>query len=101
MCFEYMHLSMCGDLIDFFLLKTPRPPRSTRPDSPFPYTTLVRSGIDLDEGPSPEVIDLEPGQVEERSYRGGVYGILDSELTDWLSSEIGIRREMQIGRAHV
>src|SRR3546814_18611501 len=27
----------------FFVLRIRRPPRSTRPDTPFPYTTLFRS----------------------------------------------------------
>ncbi len=57
-------------------------------------TDLTTVGIGLDEGPIPGDIELEPGQVDERSYRGGVYGVVESELFDWLSSEIGIRREM-------
>src|SRR3546814_14451934 len=31
----------------FFFLMIRRPPRSTRPDTLFPYTTLFRSGLDL------------------------------------------------------
>src|SRR3546814_1330728 len=31
----------------FFFLRTPRPPRSTRNDTLFPYTTLCRSGAAL------------------------------------------------------
>ena len=57
-------------------------------------TDLATTGIDLKEGPIPDNIDLEPGEVDERSYRGGLYAIVDSELFDWLSSEVGIRREM-------
>src|SRR3546814_12441352 len=34
---------MCGG---FFFLMIRRPPRSTRTDTPFPYTTLFRSGGD-------------------------------------------------------
>lgn len=57
-------------------------------------TDLSTTGIDLDEGPIPDDIDLEPGDADERAYRGGLYAIVDSELTDWLSTEVGIRREM-------
>lgn len=57
-------------------------------------TDLMTTGIDLEEGPIPDNIDLEPGDADERSYRGGLYAIVDSELTEWLSSEVGIRREM-------
>ncbi len=54
---------------------------------------LSSPGIDLEEGGFPDEIALEPGDADERSYRGGFYGIVESELSSWLSSEIGIRRE--------
>src|SRR3546814_12426395 len=34
----------CSDIICFFFLMIRRPPRSTRTDTLFPYTTLFRSG---------------------------------------------------------
>src|SRR3546814_1149102 len=49
-----------------------RPPRSTRTDTLFPSTTLVRSGdeypmlIVADQSPAAEI---EPRQVEERQHR--------------------------------
>jgi len=50
--------------------------------------------IELEEGPVPTNVAIDPGQLEERIYRGGLYLIAESELASWLSSEIGIRREM-------
>src|SRR3546814_9836494 len=38
-------------LLCFFFLMTRRPPRSTRTDTLFPYTTLFRSGVDVADGP--------------------------------------------------
>src|SRR3546814_20644041 len=38
-----MCLVLCSLLIVFLFLMLPRPPRSTRPDKLFPYTTLFRS----------------------------------------------------------
>src|SRR3546814_20072457 len=40
-------------LIIFFFVTRRRPPRSTRTDTPFPYTTLVRSGVVHVEAPGP------------------------------------------------
>src|SRR3546814_11296619 len=34
---------VCGDIYYFFILMIQRPPRSTRTDPLFPYTTLCRS----------------------------------------------------------
>ncbi|MBY0401184.1 TonB-dependent receptor [Myxococcota bacterium] len=56
-------------------------------------TDLSSPQIELEEGDVPDNIDLDPQQVDERVYRGGVYGIVESEFSGWLSSEIGIRRE--------
>src|SRR3546814_956406 len=39
-------LYVVGKLIVVFLLMIRRPPRSTRTDTLFPYTTLFRSGLD-------------------------------------------------------
>ncbi|MBK7948302.1 MAG: TonB-dependent receptor plug domain-containing protein [Deltaproteobacteria bacterium] len=50
--------------------------------------------IELEEGPVPANVAIDPGQLEERIYRGGLYLVAESELASWLSSEIGIRREM-------
>src|SRR3546814_2647167 len=53
-------LSFC--VIFFFFLMIRRPPRSTRTDTLFPYTTLFRSGIDRLQ----EVDRLNPGRSERR-----------------------------------
>src|SRR3546814_10570653 len=50
-------------LFSFLMIR--RPPRSTRTDTLFPYTTLFRSGIE-----SPDLIaDRRPGQGLERDHR--------------------------------
>lgn len=54
------------------------------------------NGIDLREGPVPSTIDnpsLVPAEVEQRFNRLGAYAILESEFSEWVSTEIGIRRE--------
>src|SRR3546814_12953356 len=45
MCFVSLSLLWCSELlfVVFFLLMIRRPPRSTRTDTLFPYTTLFRS----------------------------------------------------------
>jgi outer membrane receptor protein involved in Fe transport len=54
---------------------------------------LSTPGIDLQEGAFPDGVALDPEDVDERIYRGGFYGVVESELSGWLSSELGIRRE--------
>src|SRR3546814_10760313 len=48
--FNYSHFSFCF----FFFLMIRRPPRSTRTDTLFPYTTLFRSPCDLSSRHSPD-----------------------------------------------
>src|SRR3546814_6557168 len=49
-------------MLFFFFLMIRRPPRSTRTDTLFPYTTLFRSGV--------EILGLQPGPSgEERGFR--------------------------------
>jgi len=66
-----------------------------------PTTHLVSLGVDgstfaieLEEGISPVSTVPDAGELEERIWRGGLYLVAESELASWLSSEIGIRREM-------
>src|SRR3546814_11988011 len=40
-----MTRSTCTDVSIIFFFMNGRPPRTTRPDTPFPYTTLFRSKI--------------------------------------------------------
>lgn len=57
-------------------------------------TDLSTFAIELEDGPIEEDIAVEPTELQERIYRGGVFAIVESEFSSWLSSEIGIRREM-------
>src|SRR3546814_16016343 len=43
-CIEHLSVQMCISF--FFFLMIRRPPRSTRTDTLFPYTTLFRSDVD-------------------------------------------------------
>src|SRR3546814_14235870 len=45
-CIFFCHM-LCTDLCFFFFLMIRRPPRSTRTDTLFPYTTLFRSTWNL------------------------------------------------------
>src|SRR3546814_7868085 len=61
----------------------PRPPRSTRTDTLFPYTTLFRSGGDGGRDRVVEEIDVEAdvqvgirGQVGQRGFHGGAHADL-------------------------
>src|SRR3546814_14050776 len=58
-----------------------RPPRSTRTDTLFPYTTLFRSG---------RVLALDP--VEQRQRRGGVARVLHPGIVE----QIGIGEDVEI-----
>src|SRR3546814_14170667 len=44
MLFDFSASLGCRDCVFFFFLMIRRPPRSTRTDTLFPYTTLFRSG---------------------------------------------------------
>src|SRR3546814_17667524 len=69
---------MVIDILSFFFLMLRRPPRSTRTDTLFPYTTLFRSGQeDLPAEPHELVVAeaghgrLHPGKdEEEEQYLG-------------------------------
>src|SRR3546814_11208132 len=65
-----------------------RPPRSTRPDTLFPYTTLFRSGLRWCElhAPQPQGPVLLHQDFRTGNYmvdRQGLTGILDWEFCDW------------------
>src|SRR3546814_2322991 len=56
--FVFSLLSESLSILSFFFLMIRRPPRSTRTDTLFPYTTLFRSGRgDLEKGDRPAGID--------------------------------------------
>src|SRR3546814_7039002 len=61
-----------------------RPPRSTRTDTLFPYTTLFRSVITVKSQPIPKVVEL-PGRVQATrtaEVRARVDGIVQRRLYD-------------------
>src|SRR3546814_20351695 len=79
-CYDYVYWSIslfcvicCIDLFFFFLMIR-RPPRSTRTDTLFPYTTLFRSlvlhNISLPPGRfgGPEVVDLFLNRLDYGSH---------------------------------
>src|SRR3546814_12092011 len=58
----------------FFFLMIRRPPRSTRTDTLFPYTTLFRSK-EIPLGGADEVGDERADPDGEESGDGGLYGV--------------------------
>src|SRR3546814_16062257 len=65
-------VSFCGcgccicDLVLFFFLMIRRPPRSTRTDTLFPYTTLFRSGEShIEQVGRQTELGGDPGEIEE------------------------------------
>src|SRR3546814_14504554 len=98
----------------FFFLMIRRPPRSTRTDTLFPYTTLFRSeaekvigGGDVPSGREPGEVRREdddehqpqPDRGDRDAHRGGEA----HEVGEPAASPVGGpgAREDQIGRAHV
>src|SRR3546814_18945942 len=68
MCLTYVYFSRCPCfLIFFFFLMIRRPPRSTRTDTLFPYTTLFRSMVHHQAG---GVIDIEYIIIRDRDHHG-------------------------------
>src|SRR3546814_15357942 len=66
----------CFSCFSFVFLMIRRPPRSTRTDTLFPYTTLFRSDPD-DEGKDEEAVKAEYRVIAERRVR---LGLLLSEV---------------------
>src|SRR3546814_3425483 len=61
-----MRLSLCIICSFFFFLRIRRPPRSTRTDTLFPYTTLFRSIAD------PQNIELNRLHLQYRGVAGSI-----------------------------
>src|SRR3546814_14456837 len=88
-----------------------RPPRSTRTDTPFPYTTLFRSGCDPDlcpgrSGYAPEsggrsTPNAPSGEFEERGYAVGRDGFDARPAIGTEPFEGAEPRLVEIGRANV
>src|SRR3546814_20172338 len=91
----------------FFYLMIRRPPRSTRTDTLFPYTTLFRSAIVIGTATS----DAGANAIGERLSASGGHGrVLDVAnpdsirgLVDAIGKDIGAISILvnKIGRAHV
>src|SRR3546814_18117778 len=91
----------------FFFLMIRRPPRSTRTDTLFPYTTLFRSRKQLEEGrlaaavsaldeqdlaaPDGEILDLDREFLTPRATVGEAQ-VADGEVADGFGRWPGIRR---------
>src|SRR3546814_17114889 len=65
-------LISCVLILCFFFLMIRRPPRSTRTDTLFPYTTLFRSGKGFDLLPRPQAGGLFYDIVGDPHYEGGL-----------------------------
>src|SRR3546814_19598760 len=107
----------CSIVVHFFFLMIRRPPRSTRTDTLFPYTTLVRSvrddEIDRSSGIS-RLDEIEPvgWRVEaERIAIRGIERVLQVARRPFAMADqcqaadhradLMVKKAAQIGRAHV
>src|SRR3546814_20371558 len=81
-------------LLVFFLLMIRRPPRSTRTDTLFPYTTLFRS---LEAPRRPVFVAFAGGQAPPAAAKRTA----DHEVEEAMSGDHHILSAVQIGRAHV
>lgn len=55
-------------------------------------------GIEVDEGPIPPEIDnpdFDLPDIQERFSRGAGFAVLESEWTDWMQTELGLRYEVR------
>src|SRR3546814_4749482 len=79
-----------------------RPPRSTRTDTLFPYTTLFRSELRADEAPAQAAAQPDRGHVQQRDhadqqqgrredqrFRGLAVLALETDVVDVEAEEIG------------
>src|SRR3546814_12834070 len=92
----------------FFLLMIRRPPRSTRTDTLFPYTTLVRSG-DIARIVAVRMVVVARSPLQEKPNADGVCDItIDADAGNrkanapsWVGGTIDVSKNPEIGRAHV
>src|SRR3546814_14842878 len=88
------------DCVFFFLMRR-RPPRSTRTDTLFPYTTLFRSLVAPDRrggGGGKDQVVVEPQHIQERAE---LHGAEDRPESLVLGDGRGASLGQEIGRAHV
>src|SRR3546814_5459692 len=108
----YCKVVSCRCFLLFFFLMIRRPPRSTRTDTLFPYTTLFRSVYRLSDAQAQAILDLRLHRLtglEQDKIHAEFQELIESILDylDILGSEVRlltvIRGELleQIGRAHV
>src|SRR3546814_19620980 len=99
----------CTFLISFLLLFSMiwPPPRSTRTDTPFPYTTLFRSVAiadrrgdtrrQLDRANVDGITDVEASQVEHQLVRDAVGG---ADQLDLVAHDVEIGRSTRLNSSH-
>src|SRR3546814_11082200 len=92
-------------LLSFFFLSILRPPRSTRTDPLFPYTTLVRS-LAINTG-FPNRYDQARGwtgsnlMIHGACSSSGCYSMTDEQVLEIYAFARDAFKGGQIGRAHV
>src|SRR3546814_12676021 len=81
----------------FYFLMVLRPPRSTRTDTLFPYTTLFRSDLLVRD------LSRQPRRAEPRPYDPGNGRRRTSSLSQRRAADVPAAEsgELEIGRAHV
>src|SRR3546814_18271725 len=80
----------------FFFLMIRQPPRSTRTDTLFPYTTLFRSGlVDKALGPAPLGGRLPRSALSYRKAR------IDEALRDHMARDIAAAAKVENGQQQV
>src|SRR3546814_17453201 len=85
---------MDGVIYLFLFLMTRRPPRSTRTDTPFPYTTLFRSRMRLVRGDQAPAHQGEQGEAELRL--GVVQDLADRGLRNMQCARGGADRSSRV-----
>src|SRR3546814_17271303 len=101
----------------FFFLMIRRPPRSTRTDTLFPYTTLFRSFVDIDgdraleagtiavgvDAARREIVEILRRPVDDDTRRVLRDALIadDAEVIELFLPESGDAERHKIGRAHV
>src|SRR3546814_17350684 len=89
------HFAVCLSMCVVFVLRIRRPPRSTRTDTLFPYTTLFRS--DVADGCVDHGTDARVGADRERADVAAARHETVERLSDLLLTGV----DGEIGRAHV
>src|SRR3546814_17793522 len=82
-------MSTCplGILIIFFCLMIRRPPRSTRTDTLFPYTTLFRSLLGSFRTSSRMLLNICAAPVGTDGVGGGAMAVVGASLSSFRSEE--------------